>query len=250
MWHQPSTRGQEIDSHERTEQAMGQLTLQVQMSLDGFIAGPNGETDWLVWDWGDEWNWDHELKDDFDRVIDATDCILLSRKLAEGGFITHWEQAAERPDDSRHAYASKVNNKPKVVFTTTLAESPWSNTEIASGDVADEIPKLKARYDKGLIVYGGATFLSSLIRARVVDEFQLFINPTALGKGMTIFGETYSNTDLALVQSKAYACGIVVNRYVLDFDRHRRQDSHGARRPALRLDRRPQLRDPKLLDLP
>lgn len=65
---------------------MKKLILQVQISIDGFIAGPHGETDWMVWDWGREWNWDDELKGDFREVFETIDCILLSRKMAEGGF--------------------------------------------------------------------------------------------------------------------------------------------------------------------
>jgi dihydrofolate reductase len=168
----------------------------------------------MVWDWGDQWEWDDELKRDFNLVIDSVGCILLSRKMAEGGFVAHWEKAAEHVNDPRFEYASKVNSKPKVVFTRTLDKSEWSNTEIAGGDLREEVDSLKNQSDKDLIVYGGATFLSSLIQEGIVDEFQLFINPIALRHGMTIFGGGLNAIKLTLLESKAYECGIVVNRYI------------------------------------
>jgi dihydrofolate reductase len=136
--------------------------------------------------------------------------------MAQGGFVAHWETAAERATDPRYSYANKINSKHKVVFTTTLRQSEWSNTAIANGDLSNEVTRLKDQHDKDLIVYGGATFLSSLIATALVDEFHLFINPTALGEGMTIFGSSAMN--LTLTKSNAYECGIVVNRYVMAKD--------------------------------
>ncbi len=195
---------------------MRKLILQVQISIDGFIAGTDGSTDWLVWDWGDEWIWDEELKKDFNNTIESIDCVLLSRKMAEGGFFAHWAKAAENPGDPRFAYARKLNDTRKVVFTKTLRESEWHKTDLANGALVDEVGKLKVQDGKDIIVYGGATFVSSLIRAGLIDEYQLFVNPTALGAGMTIFKEHDGKQNMTLMNSKSYDCGIVVLRYVAE----------------------------------
>ena len=76
---------------------------------------------------------------------------------------------------------------PKVVFTKTLKKSQWANTDIATGELVEEIIKLKSQNGKDIIVYGGASFDSSLIKEGLIDDFYLFINPLAIGKGMTIF---------------------------------------------------------------
>jgi dihydrofolate reductase len=182
---------------------MRKLKLQVQMSIDGYIAGIAGEMDWLVW------NWDDELKEYVKEITESIDCIVLGRKLAQG-FIPHW---AAHPDQEG---ADVFNGSKKVVFTKTLNKSEWDNTVLAKGDLVDEITKLKNQSpagDKHLIAYGGGNFVSSLIKAGLIDEFHLFINPTILGNGMTIFKELDGKQNLTLVKSTSFACGIVVLHY-------------------------------------
>ena len=81
-----------------------------------------------------------------------------------------------------NAFAKKMIETPKIVFTKTLTKSNWINTEIAAGDFKDEITKLKSQDGKDLLVYGGASFDSSLIKEKLIDEFYLFVNPTHNGK--------------------------------------------------------------------
>lgn len=193
---------------------MRKLILQVQMSVDGYIADENGANDWQVWKWDIDWNWDDELKKYFNDTIESVDCILLSRKMAKEGFISHWEQAAENPNDPRYAYAKRINEMYKVVFTKTMEKSEWNNIDLAKGNLTEEVNRLKSQKGKNMIVYGGATFVSALIKARLIDEFQLFINPTAIGNGMTIFNEPGSRQNLTLVKAEPYDCGIAVLTYL------------------------------------
>lgn len=149
---------------------MRKLKLQVQRSLDGFIAGPNGEMDWMTF------AWDDALKEYVKKLTEPVDCILLGRKLAEG-FIPHWAGVAANPNDPEFAAGQKFTNTPKVVFTKTLEQSPWDNTELATGDLADEVTQLKKQDGNDIIVYGGADFVSSLIKEGLIDEYHLFVNP-------------------------------------------------------------------------
>ena len=176
------------------------------MSVDGYIAGPNGEMDWLVWDW------DGKLKDYVNELTESVDTILLGRKMTEG-FISYWTDVMDRPDDPWYAFAKKMIETPKFVFTRTLTKSEWINTEIATGDLADEINKLKSQNGKDIIVYGGASFDSSLIEAGLIDEFHLFINPAAIGRGMAIFKDISKIQRFTMIKSISFDSGIIMLYY-------------------------------------
>jgi dihydrofolate reductase len=179
---------------------MRKLKLQVQITVDGFIGGVNGEMDWTVRDWDDE------LKKYVTAITEPIDCIVLGRKLAQG-FIPYW---AANPEQEG---AAIFNSAKKVVFTKTLDHSEWDNTVLAKGDLVEEINKLKKQDGKDLIAYGGATFVSALIKHGLIDEFHLFVNPSAIGNGLTIFKELDRKQNLTLVKSSPFACGIVVLNY-------------------------------------
>jgi dihydrofolate reductase len=195
-----------MDNNNNKTTTLRKLKLQVQMSVDGYIAGPNGEMDWMVW------NWDDKLKEYVNELTEPVDSILLGRKMAEG-FISHWSDVMTKPDNPDYEFAKKMIEIPKVVFTKTLNKSDWVNTDIATGDLTDEINKLKNQNGKDIIVYGGASFDSSLIKAGLIDEFHLFVNPAAIGNGMTIFKDLNEMQKFTLVKSIAFDCGIVALHY-------------------------------------
>lgn len=187
---------------------MRKLKLQVQMTVDGFVAGPNGEMDWMLLG-----EWDSDLETYVNALTDSVDTILLGRKMTDG-FVSYWTDVVENHPESREfSFARKMVDKPKVVFTKTLEESPWANTVLAQGDLVDEINRLKKQEGKDIIVYGGAGFVSSLIEAGLIDEYHLFVNPVAIGSGMTIFGDLKEKLNLTLVKSQAFGHGEVVLCY-------------------------------------
>jgi dihydrofolate reductase len=186
---------------------MRKLKLQVQITVDGFIAGPNGEMDWI------EFNWTDDLKTYVEELTAPVDTIVLGQHLAQG-FIPHWAAVAANPDDAEVSAGKKFTDTHKVVFTKTLDESPWENTSLAKGDLTTEINELKSQPGGDLIAYGGATFVSTLIKEGLIDEFHLFINPVAIGTGMPIFQALEQKQTLRLVKSIAFDCGIVVVCYV------------------------------------
>ena len=177
------------------------------MSIDGCIAGPNGEMDWMV-----------GLLDDKiikyeNEFIESIDTILLGRKMTDV-FISYWSDVIKnKPDDPWYAFAKKMIEIPKVVFTKTLNNSKWINTDIATGDLTDEIIKLKSRDGKDMVVYGGASFDSSLIKLGLIDEFLLFINPVAIGNGMTIFRDLNEIQKFNMVKSIPFDSGEVLLHY-------------------------------------
>ncbi|RVD21903.1 dihydrofolate reductase family protein [Mesorhizobium sp. M4B.F.Ca.ET.017.02.2.1] len=191
---------------------MKKLILQMQMSVDGFV-GADEDHRWQLWEWGDDSDWDDELKQDFNAVFETVDTILLSRKMAEEGYLTHWGNAARKfPKDRFYAFAQRIVEAQKVVLSDRLRTSRWERTRVASGDLPREVNALKVGEGGNIAVFGGAGFASALIAARLVDEFQFFINPAVLGSGRRIFDQG-GFARLKLIGSKAYACGMVVNRY-------------------------------------
>ncbi len=188
---------------------MRKLKLQMQMTIDGFVAGPNGEMDWMMSE--DE---DDEAKNRVNELIDSSDTILMGRKMTEG-FVNYWTSVLENPESPEYAFAKKMVDTPKVVFTKTLDESPWANTVLAKGDLLEEVNRLKNQTGKDILVYGGADFVSSLIKENLIDEYNFFINPTAIGRGMTIFGKLEDKSlSLKLNRSQSYNYGMVVNTYL------------------------------------
>lgn len=190
---------------------MRKLKLQVQITVDGFIAGPIGEMNWLVWDW------DEELKQYVADITETVDCIALGRKLAEG-FIPHWSNVAANSDNQEYAAGRKFTDTKKIVFSKTLDTSDaivksWNNTLLAKGDIVEEVNQLKTQKGKDIIAYGGATFVSELVKNKLIDEFYFFVNPAIIGSGLSIFKEIESTQNLTLIDSKTFNCGIVVLKY-------------------------------------
>jgi dihydrofolate reductase len=177
------------------------------MSIDRYIAGSNGEMDWMVW------NGDDKLKNYVFELTELVDTIILGRKMTDG-FVSYWSDIMmTKPDDPLYELAKKLMEIPKVVFTKTLKKSQWVNTTLATGDLTDEIMKLKSESGKDIVVYGGATFDSSLIKAGLIDEFHLFVNPVAIGSGMAIFKDIGENQKFTLIKFTPFDCGIIELQY-------------------------------------
>ena len=132
---------------------MRKLKLQVQISVNGFVGGPNGELDWMTWDW------DNKLKSYVSELTDTVDTILLGRKMTDG-FISYWSIVLKDKNNPEYDAAKIFIDTPKVVFTKTLEKSEWVNTELAKGDIVEEVNDLKEQNGKDIIVYGGASFVS------------------------------------------------------------------------------------------
>jgi dihydrofolate reductase len=185
---------------------MRKLRLQVQMSVDGCIAGPNGEMDWMVG------LLDDELIKYAYKITESVDTILMGRKMTDV-FISSWLDVMNKPDDPWYAFSKKMIEIPKVVFTKTLNKSRWINTDIATGDLIEEVSKIKSQNGRDIVVYGGASFDSSLIKENLIDELYLFINPVAIGNGMTIFKDLNEIQKYTLIESKAFESGKILLRY-------------------------------------
>jgi len=185
---------------------MRKVKLQVQMTIDGFVGGPNGESDW-VWASGPD-------EAGFRKVIelaDSCDTILLGRKMT-GEFIAHWEDVVDNQPESREQpLAQLMVNHRKIVFSRTQTAIRGRNLEVENGDLVAAVEALKKEPGKDIMVYGGANFVSSLISQNLIDEYYIFSNPVAIGNGLSIFKE---QKILELESSTAYSNGKIVNKYL------------------------------------
>lgn len=182
---------------------MRKFKLQLQTTVDGYMAGPNGEMDWMTFPWTDD------INAYLDALTEPVDCIVLGRNLAEG-FIPAWEAGPEGEDQKSIDF---MNDTPKVVISDSLTESPWKNAEVAGGDLAETIKRLKARPGGDIITYGGGTLVRNLIAADLLDELHLLVNPSAIGTGMPVFPTRDGATRLRLVNARPFDCGITALHY-------------------------------------
>jgi dihydrofolate reductase len=183
---------------------MRKLKLQMQVTVDGFVAGPEGELDWMSRDL------DAALLARIMQLTDTSDTILLGRKMTEG-FVKYWEQAVTQKDNPELELARRMVDYSKVVFSKTLQRIDGKNVRVENGDLVRAVDQLKSKPGKDIVVYGGANLVSSLLEHGLIDELNLFVNPIAIGRGMQIFK---GRKPLKLATSTVYTCGTVVNTYV------------------------------------
>jgi dihydrofolate reductase len=176
------------------------------MTVNGFTGGPKGELDWMTW------TPDADQGKYVDELTDSCDCILLGRKMTDG-FVSYWTKVISDPKNPEYNFGKKMVDTPKVVFTKTLDKSNWANTVIAKGDLTEEVNKLKGQKGKDIVVYGGALFVSSLIKEELIDEYHLFINPAAINSGLSIFSGFAGKRDFKLVNTIPFVNGVVLLYY-------------------------------------
>ena len=186
---------------------MRKLKLQMQLTVDGFVAGSSHEMDWIKYPWTDD------ISDYVTAITDPVDTILLGKNLAQG-FIPHWENVAKDPNNADYESGVKFSETPKIVFTKTLDASVWNNTVLAKGDLVTEVNALKNQTGGDMIAYGGGKFVSALIQHNLIDEYHLFINPTAIGAGISIFQALQQYLYLELAECKKFDCGVALMKYL------------------------------------
>jgi len=187
----------------RRNERMRRLKLQMQVSIDGMVAGQKGPT---------HFNWDEEVKQYSIANAANVDCILLGRKTA-AGFIPHWKSVADNPKNADFEIGRVITDIPKVVFSKTLQKSEWPNATVANGELAESVNQLKRQTGKDLLVYGGSSFVASLIDRNLMDEYHLLVNPVFLRSGPTISKGLADTLRLALVTTRAFCCGTVLLCY-------------------------------------
>ncbi|MGC1164711.1 MAG: dihydrofolate reductase family protein [Solirubrobacterales bacterium] len=187
---------------------MGRIVVTEFTSLDGVIEAPGGGEDYKHGGWtfeierGAEGN---QFK--LDELAEA-EAQLLGRRTYEG-FAAAWPG---RTDEA--GFAEKMNGMPKYVVSSTLEQAEWSNTTVLSGDLAEEIGKLKREVDGVILVAGSAQLVQGLLEHGLVDELRLMVFPVVLGSGKRLFGPSAEKQPLKLTESRTVGDGVAILTYV------------------------------------
>ena len=186
----------------------------MHISLDGFVAGPNGEMDWI--------KVDEEIFDYVGKRISEGDTALYGRVTYEM-MENYWPTAADNPTASKHdiehsKWYSKVH---KVVLSKKMKGADLTNTKIISDNISDHINEIKQLPGEDILLFGSPTATHSLMQLNLIDGYWLFVNPVILGKGIPLFedinpGSYQDKIKLKLLTTRQFTCGVTELNYTVD----------------------------------
>ena len=189
----------------------------LQISVDGFIEGPNGEMDWMMTEDEDAWEYLFEM-------LSHVDTHILGRK-AYPGYEQYWLAVLSDPGEilpisgrvaskNEITYARIADSRRHIVLSNTLDKVAWKTTQIVR-DVED-IRKMKQQPGEDMYAVGGATLVSSLINLGLIDELRLLVTPIILGGGMALFKDVKERHTLKLAETKPLKSGMVGLVYLIE----------------------------------
>lgn len=184
------------------EELLRRIIASEMVTVDGFFSGPNGELDWFVQD--------EELDKFANDLIDSVDTILYGRATYQM-MAGYWPHASG-------SFADRTNRLPKLVFSSTLDETPWGDWDTArpvNGVLAEEVAKLKTQPGKDIVIYGSGSVVRALARLGAIDEYRLVVNPVMLGAGKPLFDGLAQRGNLRLIESLSWPSGCVALTYQL-----------------------------------
>jgi len=185
---------------------MRKLVLFIHTSLDGFVAGPNGELGWI--------NVDEEIFDFAGQRTNEADTALYGRVTYQM-MESYWPTAAQLPTATKHdvEHSRWYNRVAKVVLSRSLKGAKLTNTKIIDGNLAAEIVKLKQDAGKDILMFGSPTAAHSLMTEKLIDDYWLFVNPVLLGRGIPLFKGITDKVALKLVASNMFSSGVACLHY-------------------------------------
>jgi dihydrofolate reductase len=181
----------------------------MHVSLDGFVAGQNGEMDWI--------KFDEEMFDYVGKRISEGNTALYGRVTYEM-MENYWPTAADKPSATRHdiehsKWYSKVH---KVVLSKTMKNTGLTNTNIISENLSDRINEIKQTEGEDILLFGSPTATHSLIQLNLIDGYWLFVNPIILGRGIPLFANIKDKIKLKLLATRPFSCGVTELNYTVD----------------------------------
>ena len=185
---------------------MRSLIYFMHSSLDGFVAGSNGEMNWITVD--------DEIFDFVATMTDQADTALYGRVTFQM-MEAYWPTAGEQPNASRHDKEHSIwyKNVSKVVLSKTINETGLKNTKIISDNLFENINKLKQEPGKNILIFGSPRASHSLINMGLVDEFWIFLNPILIGEGISLFKNVPELIKLILLETKTFTSGVIALHY-------------------------------------
>jgi len=188
--------------------SMRKIILSEHVSLDGFVAGPNGEMDWI--------KFNDEMFDLVGKFTDDADAAIYGRVTWQM-MDAYWPTAAHKPDASKHdiEHSTWYNKIDKMVISKTMLGKMADKTTFVADNFYSEIEKLKKQSGKNILIFGSPGAVHSIMKHKLIDEFWLFINPVILGKGIPLFKNIDEKIELKMVSSKFFDCGVNGVNYIL-----------------------------------
>lgn len=184
----------------------------MHLSLDGFVAGPNGEMDWITVD--------QEIFDHVGKRISGSDTALYGRVTYQM-MENYWPTAGDQPNASQHdiEHAQWYKQAHKIVVSKSLKGAALLNTTIISDNLADRIQEIKQStpddHHKEILLFGSPSATHSLMDLNLIDGYWLFVNPIILGQGIPLFDGVKDKTKLNLVSTQQFTSGVVALSYVV-----------------------------------
>ncbi|WP_150266933.1 dihydrofolate reductase family protein [Paenibacillus tepidiphilus] len=172
------------------------IILDLAVSLDGFIEGKNGETDWCIMD--------PEMK--FNQFLDEIDTILYGRTSYD--LWGQYTPKMDDTDDEKEIWAS-IHSKEKVVFSRTQWGTGDPKVTFINDHIREEVTALKNKPGKDIWLYGGASLITTFVQSGLIDEYRLSVHPIVLGEGKPLFSGIKQRINLMLVNTRAFASGVV-----------------------------------------
>ncbi|MDB5019581.1 MAG: hypothetical protein JWQ28_708 [Pedobacter sp.] len=181
----------------------------MHISLDGFVAGPNGEMNWI--------KVDEEIFDYVGKRISEGDTALYGRVTYQM-MENYWPKAGEKPEASKHDidHSKWYNKAHKVVLSRTMKEERLPNTTIISDNLSDEINEIKQQAGNDILLFGSPTATHSLIQQNLIDGYWLFVNPIVLGRGIPLFVDIKEKIKLELLNTRQFTCGVTELNYIVN----------------------------------
>jgi dihydrofolate reductase len=178
-----------------------------RVSLDGFFAGPNGEIDWFVMD---------PEVDKAAHEMMQPDTILFGRVTYQL-FESYWPHVATDPAAPKEAriLANELHQMTKVVFSKTLKEVTWENSKLVTGDVTQEVRKLRQGNGPDIVIFGSGTLVQQLAGEGLIDEYLILVTPVILGTGKFLLKDVQKFT-LELLEARDFHSGNVLLHYRID----------------------------------
>lgn len=185
---------------------MRKLVLLMHTSLDGFVAGPNGEMDWI--------SVNDEMFDIAGERTNEADTALYGR-ITYQMMESYWPTAADQPAATKHdiEHSRWYNSVRKVVISRTMKGTNQVNTKIISENILDEVNKLKQETGEDILILGSPSAVHSLMEENLIEEYWLFVNPVLLGQGIPLFQDIKNIIKLNLLTSKVFTSGVVCLHY-------------------------------------
>lgn len=181
----------------------------MHLSLDGFVAGPNGEMDWI--------KVDQEIFDHVSKRIGEGDTALYGRVTYQM-MENYWPTAADNPAATKHdiEHSKWYSNVHKVVLSKTMTEQGLTNTTIISDNLSDNINEIKQQEGNDILLFGSPTATHSLMQQNLIDGYWLFVNPIILGQGIPLFADIKDKIKLKLLTTTQFTSGVTELNYTVD----------------------------------